>query len=208
MAKINDPNPSSKASRPVLGVIPLAILLFLTIGYRIWASHYSPSLGNTAPLMAVAFGGALLLGWRFWWVPAVLLIASDLFLGLWHGGGGIGIYTLFSAVFYTGVALLGGSLGRVRHRWATLLLGTLSCSVLFYVAANTCSWLFWGGYEKSIAGWIQAQTTGLPGIQPPAWMFLRNALLADSLWCGLAMLASGFGRLIQSRRPGPSPAAG
>jgi hypothetical protein len=46
--------------------------------------------------------------------------------------------------------------------------------------------MVFGGYEKSLAGWWQSQTTGVPGINPPAWMFLRNALIADSIWCAIA----------------------
>jgi len=161
------------------------LLLLITVGYRVAASHY-PALGNTSPLMAVAFGGALLLGFRFWWVPVALLVASDLLLGFWHGTGGLGGYTVFSACFYLLVAFLGGRLGEGSHRWVTLWVGTLSCSILFYVLANTFSWLVWPGYAQTWGGWLQAQTTGLPGVQPPSWMFLRNALIADSIWCGIA----------------------
>lgn len=187
MAPLTNPDfPQRKGSSP-LGVALLAFLLILTVGYRIAASHYA-FLGNTAPLMAVAFGGALLLGARFWWVPVVLLVVSDLFLGIWHGGGGIGGYTLLSIGFYLGVAFLGGRLGGGSHPLLTLWCGTLCCSLLFYVVANTYSWGMWPGYEKSVAGWLQSQTTGVPGVQPPAWMFLRNALIADSVWCAIAAI--------------------
>ena len=64
--------------------------------------------------------------------------------------------------------------------------GTLLSGVLFYAVANTFSWLYWPGYEKSLAGWWQCQTTGLPEFSPPAWVFLRNALIADTIWCALA----------------------
>ncbi|MEM6916833.1 MAG: DUF6580 family putative transport protein, partial [Verrucomicrobiota bacterium] len=125
---------------------------------------------------------------RFWWIPVILLVASDLILGVWHGGGGIGRYTLMSAVFYLAVAWIGGRFGRSGRVWPVMWGGTLLCSLLFYVFANTFSWLVFAGYEKSIAGWWQAQTTGVPGVNPPAWMFLRNALIADSVWCALAGL--------------------
>lgn len=165
----------------------IGLLLFVTVSYRVVSSHFD-FLGNTAPLMAIAFGGALLLGARFWWIPVILLVASDLILGVWHGGGGIGRYTLMSAVFYLAVAWIGGRLGRSGRVWPVMWGGTLLCSLLFYVFANTFSWLVFAGYEKSIAGWWQAQTTGVPGVNPPAWMFLRNALIADSVWCALAGL--------------------
>lgn len=176
--------PNAKTDlRPAFAAI--LFLLILTVGYRLAASHCD-SLGNTAPLMAITFGGVLLLGARFWWVPPLLLIVSDIALGIWHGSGGLGIYTIFSIVFYLGVAAVAGKFSRDGISWPKLWWGTLLCSLLFYLAANTFSWMVFGGYEKSLAGWWQSQTTGVPGINPPAWMFLRNALIADSIWCAIA----------------------
>lgn len=163
-------------------------LVLLGAAYRVAA----PSLGlpvNTAPLMALSFGGALLLGWRFAWVPVLALLASDFALGWFEPGGGFGGYTLMSVGFYLLTAFLGASAGSRTKSWPALWCGTLLFGVAFYLAANTYSWLFWPGYEQSLAGWWQSQTTGLPQFSPPAWVFLRNALIADSLWCGLAGLA-------------------
>ncbi len=128
------------------------------------------------------------MGLRFWYVPLILLVASDLILGFWHGSGGIGGYTLMSLVFYLIVSWLGGRAGQSDRIWPMMWCGTLACGILFYAFANTYSWLMWPGYEKSIAGWWQSQTIGVPGVNPPAWVFLRNALIADSIWCALAGL--------------------
>lgn len=178
---------------PSRSLVLIGLLLLVTVVYRVVASHFD-FLGNTAPLMAIAFGGALLLGARFWWIPVALLIVSDLILGVWHGSGGIGRYTLMSAVFYLGVAWIAGRAARTGKVWPMMWCGTLLCSILFYAFANTFSWMVFAGYEKSLAGWWQAQTTGVPGINPPAWMFLRNALMADSIWCALAGLMVLAGR--------------
>lgn len=164
--------------------LAILFLLIVTVGYRVAASHYD-FLGNTAPIMAVTFGGALLLGFRFWWVPVVLLVVSDIALGIWHGSGGLGSYTIFSVAVYVCVAAAAGFLSRGGITWPKLWCGTLLCSLLFYLAANTFSWMVWGGYGKSFAGWWQSQTTGVPGY-PPSWMFLRNAIIADSIWCAVA----------------------
>lgn len=165
--------------------IPLVLLLIvITVTYRIIAAEFE-WLSNTAPLMAIAFGGALLMGPRFWWLPVMLLVVSDLALGFLNGTG-VGGYTVLSLFFYLGVAGVAGALGRRGRAWPTMWCGTLLAGVLFYVVANTYSWAMWPGYEKSLAGWWQSQTLGVPGINPPAWMFLRNALIADSIWCVLA----------------------
>ncbi|MCB1230581.1 MAG: hypothetical protein KDN19_09960 [Verrucomicrobiae bacterium] len=163
----------------------IAALMLLTIGYRVWvAESDADHLWNTAPLMATCFGGGLLLGWRFCWVPALLLLVSDIFLGLSHDTG-VGTYTLTSAVAYTAFACLGAAIGRgtLGKHWWVMVAGTLTSSVLFYVLGNTWAWLSMPEYAKSFAGWWQSQTVGLPGPWPPSLFFLRNALIGDTIWC-------------------------
>lgn len=167
-------------------------MLFLTVGYRLGAaSSDSVHLANTAPLMAMSFGGGLLLGWRFCWIPAALLFASDLFLGL-ASHGGIGGYTVASAFVYTLVALAGAWVAararKVQRRpsWSAMLTGTLVASILFYGISNTYVWLMSPEYAKTLAGWWQSQTVGIPGPFPPSLFFLKNALVGDIVWCVLA----------------------
>ena len=56
-------------------------------------------------------------------------------------------------------------------------------ALLFYIVTNTGAWLSLP-YAKTLAGWIQAITTGLPGY-PPTWQFFRNTLLSGGLFTGL-----------------------
>jgi hypothetical protein len=55
---------------------------------------------------------------------------------------------------------------------------------VFYLVSNTASWFYEPGYAKTLAGWIQALTTGLPGY-PPTWAFLLKTLLSSGLFTGL-----------------------
>ena len=162
----------------------IAGLLALTIGYRLLAAD-RPDLMNTAPLMAACFGGGLLLGWRFCWVPAFLLLASDLFLG-WSHGTGVGGYTLANGAVYTLIALAGAWIGGKHRQWFTLLTGTLTASVGFYLLSNSYVWLVSPEYTKTWAGWWQSQTIGLPQYQPQAWVFLVRSLIGGAVWCLLA----------------------
>ena len=165
----------------------IAGLLVLTAGYRLLAGSPDSGLENTSPLMAVCFGGGLLLGWRFCWVPVFLLLASDWLLGLLHGTG-LGGYTATSALVYSLAAMAGAWAGGAtkERRWLTLFSGTLVSSLLFYAVANSYVWFISPLYEKSFAGWLQSQTTGLPQFQPQAWVFLVRSLIGDTLWCLLA----------------------
>jgi len=170
----SDHHPANQSLR----VIYIAALLLLTLFHRLFASQVE-WLGNTSPLMAIAFGGGMLLGLRFWWVPALLLVASDVVLALAHGWG-LGSHLLMTLPFYVAIALVGAKMH--RQNWGTLVGGTLAASLLFYLVANTFAWATSPGYAHTFAGWVQSQTSGLPGF-PPSWTFLRNALLADMLWC-------------------------
>jgi hypothetical protein len=58
---------------------------------------------------------------------------------------------------------------------------------LFYFASNTLAWAHDPDYAKSLAGWWQANTVGLPGY-PPTWTFLRNALAGDMVFVVLLWL--------------------
>ncbi len=160
----------------------ITLLLVLTLFHRLFASQVE-WLGNTSPLMAIAFGGGMLLGRRFWWTPALLLIVSDIALALFNGWG-LGSHLLFTLPFYVIVALAGATFAR-RQNWGAMLGGTLTASLLFYLLANTFAWATSPAYAHTFGGWWQSQTSGLPGF-PPAWTFLRNALVSDTIWCLLA----------------------
>lgn len=56
--------------------------------------------------------------------------------------------------------------------------------MLFYLVTNTFAWLTMPAYAKTLAGWIQALTVGLPGF-PQTWEFFRNTLSSGGLFTGL-----------------------
>jgi hypothetical protein len=90
-------------------------------------------------------------------------------------------------IAYCGIYAAAGGLGLYLAKSRTLpkiVAGSLLCSLLFYVTTNTFSWV-WdfsihvpNAYAPTLAGWWQANTTGLPGYAP-SWMFLRNSMLSD-----------------------------
>ncbi|NNE92069.1 MAG: hypothetical protein HKN23_10515 [Verrucomicrobiales bacterium] len=175
-------NAAIEQQRPIrLGWI--AALLVLAIGYRVFAAG-STDLANTSPLMAMCFGGGLLLGLRFCWIPALLIVASDLVLG-WTNGIGPGSYTVLTAVSFTLAGFAGAWIGKKRGSWPVMWFGTMIGSIVFYLAANTWSWAGSPVYAQTLAGWWQSQTIGIPGF-PPSLLFLRNALVGDTIWCLVA----------------------
>ena len=178
--------------------MPLAlVLIVLAAGWRILGAHV-PALANFAPVMALAFCGAVYFrNKRLWLVPFAALVLSDLYLNsyyvtVFHEG-----WSWPSALVRLGcfaVALPIGAWIAGRKNWVTLLGGALGCSLLFYVATNTEAWLRDPFYLKTTTGWLQALTVGRPEFPPTIWFF-RNTLASDLLFTAGFALAMEFAAL-------------
>jgi hypothetical protein len=87
---------------------------------------------------------------------------------------------------YAGIIALGRFLGGknvAKRPWWLLLGGGILGAILFYLVTNSMSWITLS-YSKTLAGWIQALTQGMPG-HPPTWEFFRNTLSSGGLFTGL-----------------------
>jgi hypothetical protein len=61
--------------------------------------------------------------------------------------------------------------------------------VLFHLVSNTVSFFIDPGYAKTLAGWWQCQTVGLPHFSPPTWVFTARQLVGDLAFTGLFFAA-------------------
>lgn len=144
-------------------------------------------LGNFAPWMALAFTGAIVFPRALpWWVWPVALVSVDLAVQ----GATAAAYLSQIWVVYVCFALAAVWGAALRKR--TGVMGTIArvigCSVVFYLVTNTQAWLVSAAYEKSVSGWLQALTTGVPGY-PPTLLFLRNSLVSDVAFSLVLLLA-------------------
>ena len=156
--------------------------------YRVVAGKWMPELPNFSPVMAEALCGAFFLpGVLAYALPLLGVVGSDIALAVTLG------YPALSVGAVAGWIALG--LAVAMGRWlslsgrsgsATVLGGVVTSSALFYVATNTASWLALPGYTKTLAGWVQALTVGLPGYLP-TWVFFRNSLVSDLVFTGLIL---------------------
>jgi hypothetical protein len=176
-------------------------LMVFCIAFRVISSHYTEYTFDLSPLLAVAYIGTMYLPRRWGWlvVPITLVFTELAFLRvnyLTDGSGQVlSWWTLASVVFYAVLyaAISGWGAFIARFRSLGLVIGgSLVASLVFYVASNTFSWVYDGavhlpnGYAPTLAGWFQANTTGLPGYAP-TWTFLRNGMLGD-LFFGFLLL--------------------
>lgn len=147
-----------------------------------WPGLFPPSF---SVFYALAFcAGAFFPGLMKWWLPLGTMLVTDVLLNLFYYHAPVfSGYMLIKTVAFA--ALVGlGCLFSPRMSWLKLLCGGLLGAILFYLITNTASWLQNPGYAKTLAGWIQALTSGMPNF-PPTWMFFRNTLLSGGLFTGL-----------------------
>ncbi len=161
---------------------------------------------NFSPLAAVVLCGAAFLPKRYAIaVPLAALLFTDLILNL---SGGYAIFTFgmllrylaFGAIFAIGLKLRTKQ-ARGAYNWK-LFGGAIAGTLIFYVVSNTGAWLSQPGYAKTLAGWWQSQTFGLPGFVPSI-LFLRNSLVGDLFFTGVFVACFA----LTSRRA-PSQAGG
>lgn len=175
----------------VIFMLPAAITLILTVtvvrlmaglgvDHFAWLTHFTP-------IAAVAFCSGVYLSRRTaLWVALAPFVISDILLNLSWGLAPVG-WSFFIRMFtLVALVLVAGSF-KAGPRWARALGGTAVGTILFYAGSNTVAWMG-PEYVHSFAGWIQSQTTGVPGY-PPAYLFLVKSFASEAIFAGLFALA-------------------
>lgn len=144
-----------------------------------------PHVPNVAPIAAIALFAGVYLNKRIVpWVPLVIMIASDLIIGL------------HDVVLYTwGSFILVGFMGvwlRQHKSPAGIFAATICSALLFFVITNFGVWLAW--YPKTLEGFYACYMNALP--------FLRNTMAGNIIFGAvlfglyeLARKAAGESRL-------------
>jgi len=165
-------------------------LFIAVVLYRILAGYYGAEnawLLNFSPLAALALCGPLVFPRRVALIlPLAILLVSDLVLNAHFGAALITGEMLVRYVVLALVSLVGLRLRECR-KLGVFLSASVAGSIGFYLITNTVSWLTAPGYAKTVAGWCQALTVGLPGYLP-TWTFFRNSLVSDAIFT-LAFIA-------------------
>ena len=191
-----------------LAMIPAIILIICAVFYRIITGLAIISgttwLSNFAPMAAIALCSAAYFPPRYRFsVPMVALLISDIVLNLYYH---FSLISPFVLSHYIAFALIGcfGFWLRDRAGLKTLLPASLASSLIFYCLTNAISWIFDPGYAKTLAGFVQAQTVGLPiyGGTTPTWMFLRNTAISDLFFTLLFVICMNLGRNTGRARAG------
>ncbi len=183
-------------------MIPALFLIAAVVFFRCTAAVLDDAtlraVANFSPLAAMALCSGALFP-RKWAlaVPVAAQVVSDAVIHLlkphaFHAG-----YSLLLLACCLALAGMGWAL-RQRPTLAKLLLASLGGSLFFYAVTNTAAFWYDPGYEKSMGGWLQALTTGVPGY-PPTWMFLLKSLAGDLTFTVLFTLACGVWSLVPEK---------
>ena len=163
-----------------------------------WPGLFPP---NFSAATALAFcAGVYFTGATAWWLPLGTMLATDVALNVfYYHVPPLGSYLLLNYAIYAGLIGLGKWFGR-SAAFLKLLLGGLAGAVIFYLLTNTLSWLQDPAYAKTIAGWIQALTTGRLDVHPTTWEMFRSTLGSGGLFTAL------FAGAVKLTTPAESPA--
>ena len=127
---------------------PVYLALVLVLGcvlFRLLSSEVPELIPNISPLMAIAYVGAMYLPRRWGWLvgPVALLLTDLAFVEVNYRTDGSGSmfswWTSISVVVYAAAGGLGILISR-RKSLATIIGGSIACSLLFYLVSNTFSW--------------------------------------------------------------------
>jgi hypothetical protein len=145
-----------------------------------------PLLPGFSAAYALAFcAGAYLRGSMAWWLPLGIMVTTDAALSVfvYHINPLHHPELLLNYAIYAGLISMGKWFTK-RTGFLKLVFGGTLGALIFYFLTNTIAWLQDPHYTKTIAGWIQALFTGLPG-WPSSWEFFRNTLLSGALFTAL-----------------------
>jgi hypothetical protein len=192
--------PADRRSTPLFWVPLLFIVLALLLQWLKLTSPQTGLLPNFSPCMALAFTGTLVMSralpWAVW--PVAMFAVNLAALGF------SAALTAENLAIYAIYALAAWSASQFRGRLSLMqgLLGVVLCSAVFYLVTNTVSWAGNAAYAKTITGWLQALTSGLPGY-PPTWTFFHASFFSDLGFSALLMLAYNAEARVRAQAPMP-----
>ena len=160
----------------------LPLLLMLIFAVSRWPGMLPQ---NFSAAHALLFCAAFWLpGWMGWVLPLATIIATDILLNVFaYDVTVLDPRLVTNWMILALFVVLAKWLAR-RRSYGRVFLGTLFGALLFYLVSNSVSWMVNPAYAKTIAGWVQALTIGLPGF-PPTWVFGLKTLLGTGLFTGL-----------------------
>jgi len=178
----------------------LPLVLMLVFAASRWPAMLPE---NFSAAHALLFCAAFWLpGWMGWVLPLATIIVTDILLNLFAYNLPVMVPELISNWMILALFVVLAKWLARRRSYGRVFLGTLLGALLFYLVSNTVSWMANPAYTKTIVGWVQALTVGLPGF-PPTWVFGLKSLLGTGLFTGLFAGAMKWSEALDATEPEP-----
>jgi len=162
--------------------LPIILLLILGISCR-----FLPHPANFAPISAIAIFGAMYLPKKWALIlPLSAMFISDIFLGFYSPLIMIAVYTSFLLIVLIGLKI------KENKKLHTVLAGTITGSIIFFLTTNMAVWAFGTMYTKNLSGLINSYYMALP--------FFRNSLLGDLFYVGILVGGMELVILLQNKK--------
>ena len=178
----------------------LPLLLMLIFAVSRWPGMLPQNFSAAHALLFCAV--FWLPGWMGWVLPLATIIVTDILLNVFaYDVTVLDPRLVTNWMILALFVVLAKGLAR-RRSYGRVFLGTLFGALLFYLVSNSVSWMVNPAYTKTIAGWVQALTVGLPGF-PPTWVFGLKSLLGTGLFTGLFAGAMKLSEAMDATEPEP-----
>ena len=184
-----------------LALIVAAVLYRVVLGFV--GSDDMHALHNFAPISAIALCGAIYLPRRLAIIlPVTILVVSDLALNQVHYHVPFWTWEIVPRYIALAAIIALGWCVRANPTFLRVFGSAIVASLVFYLITNTGSWLAEPAYAKTLNGWIQALTSGLPGY-PSTWWFYRHTFLSDIFFSSLFFACMHGGERATTAAMGP-----
>jgi len=147
-------------------IVAVLILVAVGVSYRIM-----PHPPNFAPVAAIALFSGFLFRRYFIWIPLIIMLVSDYFIGFYD-------WKLMAVVYGSlGLICLAGILLRKNKTVVSLVGYSLLGSVLFFILTNFAVWFFGGWYSHDFKGLAECFALAVP--------FFKNTLAGDLFYASV-----------------------
>lgn len=138
-----------------------------------------PHAANFAPVGAIALSSGATFGRHYgWWLPVVVMMLSDVYLGFYSS-------MPFTWAAYAFIGLIGVSMRR-WHGWWRVPVGSMVGSLTFFAVSNFGVWVNGGLYAHTWSGFVQCFALALPFFRPTA----VSDLIFSGIFFGVYALAA------------------
>ncbi|MFH1749842.1 MAG: DUF6580 family putative transport protein [bacterium] len=147
-----------------MNIILAVILIIFGIVMRLL-----PHPANFAPILAIGlFAGTYLDRKYAFWLPLIIMLISDFFLGFYNVWVMLAVYSSFILAVLIGVWI------RKHKSLGNVFAGSIAGSLLFFFVTNFAVWLGTNLYPQTIDGLINCFILAIP--------FFRSSLASDLVY--------------------------